>query len=87
MFDWDLRKEVIKVFGYVKESRILDIIERERRKVDSDMDLLYEKRKRHIETETDEEETEYLCELASLKGKYDTLVRLTILIMKDSLLN
>jgi hypothetical protein len=76
MFHSKLRKEVIKLFSYVKRSKVLDIIETERRKVVEDMEFLYE---------TSRGKNNYLHKSAVLEGKHEMLIKLTEKIVRDGI--
>lgn len=73
------------MFGYVKRSKILDIIESERRKVVEDIDFLYDIRKVKIASETNEDKNNYYNKSAVLQGKHDILVKLTEQIVRDGM--
>lgn len=73
------------MFGYVKRTKVLDIIESERRKVVEDIEFLCDIRKNKITSETKKDKNTYFCKSAILKGKYDMLIKLTEKIVKDGM--
>ena len=77
----------MELFGYIKRSKVLNIIETERRKVVEDMEFLNDirARKNKISLETSKDRNNNLYKSSSLQGKYDTLVKLFELIVRDGM--
>jgi len=73
------------VFGYVKRSKVLDMIETKRRSLVEDIESLYNIRANNISSETNKDKNDYLCKSAFLEGQHEMLIKLTEKIVKDGM--
>lgn len=73
------------MFGYIRKSKVLDIIETKRRSIVEDIESLDNIRTNNISFETNKDKNDYLCKSAFLEGKYEILIKLTEKIVKDGM--